>query len=128
MSRQGLFCLSLVAAMLAPGPIGCRSAPPRGRTGSGVIPILDPNAASAAGLSAPEASQALQLYTAKCVRCHQSYNPAAYGEAQWRSWMTKMSKKAKLTSEQDKLLSRYLAAYRAAADSAGKTANSHATH
>ena len=44
-----------------------------------------------------------------------SYNPADYTEEEWRSWMTKMSKKAKLNPDQAQLLSRYLDVFRSPA-------------
>ncbi len=38
--------------------------------------------------------------------------PAAYGEAEWRAWMARMSRKARLKQDQEELLSRYLDALR----------------
>jgi hypothetical protein len=76
-------------------------------------PILDDEAARTAGLSSQELKDATKLYTAKCMRCHKSYEPSSYGPTQWESWMVKMRKKARLTSDQYDLLSRYLEAYRA---------------
>jgi hypothetical protein len=46
------------------------------------------------------------------MRCHKSYDPTAYSQPDWDSWMVKMRKKAHLAPEQDELLSRYLNAYR----------------
>lgn len=104
-----------VAVAAAVGWAGCESAAPRGPTLGNAAPPLSPAAASAAGLSPEQTNAAVQLYTAKCLRCHKAYDPTAYSEAQWRSWMGKMSQKARLTPEQSDLLSRYLDAYRAAA-------------
>ncbi len=56
--------------------------------------------------------RARQLYSAKCSKCHRFYDPATYPEAKWRSWMTKMSKKAKLNPDQEDLLARYLELFR----------------
>jgi hypothetical protein len=49
-----------------------------------------------------------RLYVNKCARCHKLYDPANYSETEWREWIDKMSRKAKLKSEQEELLSRYL--------------------
>jgi hypothetical protein len=46
------------------------------------------------------------------MRCHKSYEPAAYSDPEWNRWMLKMRKKAHLAPGQEKLLSRYLGAYR----------------
>ena len=69
---------------------------------------------STAGLSADDIAQGAKLHTAKCARCHKFYDPAAYSDAEWRLWMTKMAKKARLTPDQEAVLSRYLHAFRAA--------------
>lgn len=95
---------------------GCETSAPHGRTLGNAAPPLTPEAAGAAGLSVEQTNAAVQLYTAKCLRCHKAYDPAPYAEAEWRSWMGKMSKKARLTPEQSALVSRYLDAYRAAAE------------
>lgn len=64
-------------------------------------------------LSDAEVDSARALYLAKCARCHKFYDPAKYTEAEWRKWMTKMSRKAKLKPEQDDTLRHYLDLYRA---------------
>jgi hypothetical protein len=83
---------------------------PKPHTGS--APVLDEDVARRAGLSPSEVNDANRLYTAKCMRCHKSYEPAAYSQPEWNSWMIKMRKKAHLGPGQDQLLSRYLDAYR----------------
>ena len=70
------------------------------------------HAAGAAELSPTELQDGRKLYTAKCAKCHKFYDPAKYDDEAWRSWMTKMSKKAKLKPAQTDLLSRYLETYR----------------
>ncbi len=100
------------AAMLA----GCQSAAPGRQVASSSVPILDAALASAAGLSAQEAGDAARLYTAKCARCHKFYDPAGYSDGEWRSWMARMSRKARLKPEQQELLSRYLDGFRAKRD------------
>src|SRR5438094_8148025 len=55
-----------------------------------------------------ETSAGRKLYVAKCAKCHKFYDPAKYSDAEWHKWMTKMSKKSKLTPEQSELLSRYI--------------------
>jgi hypothetical protein len=57
---------------------------------------------------ADSSSKARRLYVAKCVKCHKFYDPAGYPDAEWRVWMEKMSRKAKLKPDQEDLLSRYL--------------------
>lgn len=69
-------------------------------------------AAGADALSPKETEAARKLYTAKCAKCHKFYDPAKYAETEWRDWMTKMSKKAKLKPDQKELLSRYLDTFR----------------
>jgi len=64
------------------------------------------------GFSSEDITRAKNLYDAKCARCHKFYDPAAYKDAEWRTWMTKMSKKAHLKPEQSDLLSRYLDGFR----------------
>ena len=68
--------------------------------------------ASAAELSDKEFAEARKLYNAKCAKCHKFYDPAKYDDAEWATWMRKMSKKAKLKDAQADLIGRYLATYR----------------
>jgi hypothetical protein len=51
---------------------------------------------------------ARQLYIVKCAKCHKFYDPARYSPADWSAWMAKMSRKAKLTSEQEKQINDYV--------------------
>jgi Dihaem cytochrome c len=111
--RTSFFAI-LLAASVSAGLAGCQSPGPGGRTAGGPVPRLDEASADAAGLLAREVSDATHLYVAKCMRCHKSYNPAEYSDAEWHSWMTKMSRKARLKPGQQELLSRYLEAFRAA--------------
>jgi len=66
-----------------------------------------PNFISAAGC---QKRLAQKLYIAKCAKCHKFYDPAAYSDEEWRTWMHKMSKKAKLSAEQELSLSSYIEA------------------
>jgi hypothetical protein len=84
----------------------------RGRTGSDFVPQLTAEAASAAGLSAQEVTDASALYTIKCAKCHKFYKPADYSQKDWDMWMRKMSRKSKLKPAQEELLTRYLGAFR----------------
>ena len=63
-------------------------------------------------LSEQEIVAARKLYVAKCAKCHRFHNPAKYTDEEWRTWMRKMSRKAKLKPDQDELISRYLGAFR----------------
>ena len=104
----------LVGVAIAAGLAGCQSSAHGGRTAGGSVPHLDASSANAAGLLVQEVSDATKLYVAKCARCHKFYNPAEYSDAEWHSWMTKMSRKARLKPDQQELLSRYLEAFRTA--------------
>ena len=90
----------------------CAAAGPSRKQASANAPVVSVEAAQVAGLSVQELSEATKLYTTKCMRCHKSYEPRVYEQNQWETWMGKMRKKAHLTPEQEKLLSRYLGAYR----------------
>lgn len=69
-------------------------------------------AAGTVDLTATELKAGRRLYVAKCARCHKFYDPAKYSETDWGTWMEKMSKKAKLKTEQKELLSRYFETFR----------------
>lgn len=102
----------LLGLVVAAAQTGCESpSPPRRAEAK---PALSANARppATAGLSAGEVERAAKLYTTKCARCHKLYDPAGYRDAEWRSWMTRMSKKARLTPDQTQFLSRYLEAFR----------------
>lgn len=69
--------------------------------------------ATADELTPKEAAAGRKVYVAKCAKCHKFYEPTKYPEPDWGRWMDKMSAKAKLKTDQDKLLRRYLDEYRA---------------
>ena len=58
-------------------------------------------------MPAKELAAAKKIYSAKCGRCHEFYEPRAYNNAEWNQWMTKMVKKSRLKKEQTELLTRY---------------------
>ena len=90
---------------------GCASAP----FGSHAIvpaPAAAAAAAATAGMPPAEISRAADLYVLKCARCHKFHDPADYADAEWGTWMTKMSQKARLPAEDAALLARYLDASR----------------
>ncbi len=64
--------------------------------------------ASAAPLPLKDEAEARKVYLTKCSKCHKLYDPSKYSDAKWEAWMGKMSKKAKLTPEQETLLSAYI--------------------
>jgi hypothetical protein len=101
-----------IVVVAAVGWAGCQSSAPGGRTASGPAPALNDRAASAAGLSGQEVTDAAQLYVAKCAKCHKFYHPAEYSQKDWEMWMRKMSRKSKLKPPQEELLTRYLGAFR----------------
>ena len=69
--------------------------------------------AKADELTPKEVAAGRKVYVAKCAKCHKSYEPKSYNEADWGRWMESMSRKSKLKTDQDKLLRRYLDDYRA---------------
>lgn len=108
------FPLTVLAGIAVLGSAACQSS----RLSRGnAIPILGVEMARAAGLRPEELSAATKLYIAKCARCHKFYDPGVYGAEEWTSWMTKMSKKAKLKPEQEELLARFLDGFRVTRDS-----------
>src|SRR5436853_6812737 len=56
----------------------------------------------------PEDEPLRKMYIVKCGKCHGFYDPTAYSDPEWDRWMSKMSKKAKLSAEQSETLNRYL--------------------
>ena len=100
-----------VAVVLA--LLGCGST----RSGSVALPPSPPGAEAL--FTGAEIASARTLCLNKCLRCHKFYDPAKYDDAQWRKWMTKMNKKAKLKPAQTELLARYLDTIRTAAGTNG---------
>ena len=100
-----LLCTLMVAG-LACVETGCQSNARASRS----PPVPDP--ARLAGFSAEDISAAGNLYSLKCGKCHEFYDPAQYNDEDWLSWMKKMGKKSRLKPEEGELLSRYLAAFR----------------
>ena len=66
-----------------------------------------------ASLPGPADAVGRQLYISKCARCHKFHHLANYNDADWQKWFGKMSRKARLSSPEHELLSKYLAAFRA---------------
>lgn len=93
---------------------GCANSAPGPKAGSKRSVEAGAAQAAQAGLNSVEIRQAIGVYNLKCARCHKFFDPADYDNAEWKSWMTKMSRKARLTGGQDQLLSRYLATFRSA--------------
>jgi hypothetical protein len=77
--------------------------------------------AGATELSGKDISAGKKLYTAKCARCHEFYDPVKYNDETWKTWMEKMRRKANLNDEQYKRLSDYLQLMRSEARSALNT-------
>jgi cytochrome c5 len=112
---RSFFSRTVVVLWVVAGLVGCQSSRSGDSPGSNSIPLLSADAASAAGISAQEVSDANSLYGAKCAKCHRFYHPTDYSQRDWDMWMRKMSRKSKLTPAQEDLLTRYLAAFRAPA-------------
>ena len=113
---RGCFHAVVAAAALAAWAGGCASPPPGGPPSPAPAAAFSQSAErlERVGLTAEEGSRAKALYNLKCARCHKFYDPARYDDAEWGSWMAKMSRKARLKPDQDRLLSRYLSAFRLA--------------
>jgi hypothetical protein len=62
-------------------------------------------------LPGDESDPGRQLYIVKCSKCHKFYDPAKYSPADWTIWMDKMTRKAKLTPEQEKVIAEYVDQY-----------------
>jgi hypothetical protein len=91
---------------------GCATAGPDGSKPKKPFLAANSTPLNTAGLSPNDITQGAKLHIAKCARCHKFYDPAAYSDADWHLWMHKMAKKAKLTPDQEAVLSRYLEAFR----------------
>ena len=105
--RSRLHAIFATAALLA----GCATS----RLGSDAIvpaPAEAAVAAQRAGMRPADITRAADLYVLKCAKCHKFYDPASYPDAEWRTWMTKMSKKSRLEADENDLLTRYLGASR----------------
>ena len=67
--------------------------------------------ARTAGANTPLSADQLagkKLYTGKCARCHQLYDPKPYDDEHWNRWIVKMGSKARLSDEQYRQLVTYL--------------------
>jgi hypothetical protein len=116
MYRRLRYITSLVTALAGFIALaGCASstAAPQSQGRSG-LPESDAPA-RAAGLDDQEIGAARKVYVTKCARCHKFYDPAQYDAKEWHTWMSKMSKKARLKPDQEEVLARYLDAFRASA-------------
>ena len=69
-------------------------------------------AAPLIGAAGADISAGKKIYTNKCARCHDLYNPAKYTAADWDHWMEKMRKKSRLSDKDYDTLSSYLASLR----------------
>jgi hypothetical protein len=72
-----------------------------------VASLLGIGEAAATDLSPKDEVTAKKLYSLKCAKCHDFYNPADYNDADWHSWMVKMKKKSRLNSNDYDLVLRY---------------------
>src|SRR5262249_54413254 len=110
MRRALLSCVLM--ALLVSWDFGCRAGAPT--HSSRQILSADARPAPRPDLSATEVDRGANICLNKCVRCQKLYAPAQYSDSEWRSWMTKMTKKAHLTRDQAQLLGRYLDGFRTA--------------
>ena len=59
-------------------------------------------------LAQSETETGRKIYYVKCSKCHKFYDPKQYSDEEWKMWMGKMKKKAKLSDEQERMLSNYI--------------------
>ncbi len=88
--------------------VGCATRLPNP---SAAPPVL-PAGGGAPLLTDEQVTAARTLYVSKCTSCHKYYPPAKYSEAEWNSWMRKMSRKAKLKPSDEETLRNYLSLFR----------------
>ncbi len=105
-TQATLAAAAVVLAGCATGPLGSDAVVP--------APAKAAIAAERAGMRPAEIARAADLYVLKCAKCHKFYDPAVYNDNAWRTWMTKMSKKSRLETDEADLLTRYLDAARQA--------------
>ena len=108
---QRFLCMVALPVILMTA--GCATSP---NPDNSNVPEARPNIVKerviAFGWPHDRASHASSLYALKCGRCHKFYDPRAYSADDWDRWMVSMSKKSKLTENENELLSAYLAAAR----------------
>jgi hypothetical protein len=102
---------ALLASTLAVAAVSCRTA---ARRADAAPPAIPPGAGEPL-IGDGEILTARALFIAKCAGCHKFYNPAGYSDGEWQRWFAKMSRKARLESGQEELLSRYLSVFRSTA-------------
>ena len=74
-----------------------------------VIPRVTPELVALAqqrekAANAESLEESRALYVTRCSSCHSLNDPRDYHEKDWPSWMHKMARKAKISSEQEQQL------------------------
>lgn len=72
-----------------------------------LLAILPFRLVASQGVTPEEEPIARKLYTLKCAKCHDFYEPRDYSDKEWKRWMGKMKKKAHLNDGDFDLLLRY---------------------
>ena len=106
MRRHGSTLLLCAGLWLVAGGCATLSLNP-----SAAPPTLPPDGGTPL-LTDEQVTAARTLFVAKCTSCHKYYPPANYTEADWNSWMRKMSRKVRLKGAEDELLRDYLSLFR----------------
>jgi len=99
-----------IATLLVLAAPGCRTS--GSQAAWRALPAFQPSDASVAW-SETDLQAARRLYLNKCARCHKFHDPAKYVETEWRDWMEKMSRKARLSAAEEEQLVQFLGLYRA---------------
>jgi hypothetical protein len=110
--KRFLWACFVVLGVTTFGEVGCQGPTLPAKTKKTRTLPSSARPANTAELSADEVNRGAKLCLAKCARCHPLYDPSAYSDVEWQQWMTRMSKKARLKTGQEELLSRYLQAFR----------------
>jgi len=81
-----------------------------------VVVVMVAAVTARAELTADQITKGQQLYTTGCLRCHPKKGgtiaPKAFTDAKWSHWVNKMMPMSKLSADDKKLLTEYLAAIR----------------
>jgi hypothetical protein len=64
--------------------------------------------ATLSSVPGPASDPGRKIYVTRCAKCHKFYDPSKYSNQDWGMWMQKMKKKAKLSDEEEAMVSSYI--------------------